>query len=252
MNNNFPYKLLAVSTFLTLTTTTVVSPVAAFASESKIEQTSAEDISLSVNSEKMKKALQDAGIFAKSMNDYSYLLINNPDVNFEGIDIKGYTNLPRQILQDQKNAREHASKWDSHIKKQLLDTLTGIVEYDTKFDNYYDTLVEAINEGDADTLKEGITDLQGEIKQNQAYTQNLIQELAKLRDSIGEDVRAFGGHKYILQSILKNQASGIDEDEKRLNDVLEQVRHFKQVESDGIITVSVPSIPTWIAGGIMI
>ncbi|MGU9546172.1 hemolysin, partial [Bacillus cereus] len=75
MNNNFPYKLLAVSTFLTLTTTTVVSPVAAFASESKIEQTSTEDISLSVNSEKMKKALQDAGVFAKSMNDYSYLLI---------------------------------------------------------------------------------------------------------------------------------------------------------------------------------
>ncbi|MRB78952.1 HBL/NHE enterotoxin family protein, partial [Bacillus thuringiensis] len=77
-------------TFLTLTTTTVVSPVAAFASESRIEQTSTEDISLSVNSEKMKKALQDAGVFAKSMNDYSYLLINNPDVNFEGIDIKGY------------------------------------------------------------------------------------------------------------------------------------------------------------------
>ncbi|WBO69876.1 HBL/NHE enterotoxin family protein (plasmid) [Bacillus cereus] len=252
MNNNFPYKLLAVSTFLTLTTTTVVSPVAAFASESKIEQTSTEDISLSVNSEKMNKALQDAGVFAKSMNDYSYLLINNPDVNFEGIDIKGYTNLPSQIAQDQKNAREHATKWDAHIKKQLLDTLTGIVEYDTTFDNYYDTLVEAINEGDADTLKEGITDLQGEIKQNQAYTQNLIQELAKLRDSIGEDVRAFGGHKDILQSILKNQASGIDEDEKRLNDVLEQVRHFKQVESDGIITVSIPSIPTWIAGGVMI
>ncbi|HDR4875079.1 TPA: alpha-helical pore-forming toxin family protein [Bacillus cereus] len=252
MNNNFPYKLLAVSTFLTLTTTTVVSPVAAFASESKIEQTSTEDISFSVNSEKMKNALQDAGVFAKSMNDYSYLLINNPDVNFEGIDIKGYTNLPSQIAQDQKNAREHATKWDAHIKKQLLDTLTGIVEYDTTFDNYYDTLVEAINEGDADTLKEGITDLQGEIKQNQAYTQNLIQELAKLRDSIGEDVRAFGGHKDILQSILKNQASGIDEDEKRLNDVLEQVRHFKQIESDGIITVSVPSIPTWITGGVMI
>ncbi|AFQ15699.1 HBL/NHE enterotoxin family protein [Bacillus thuringiensis] len=252
MNNNFPYKLLAVSTFLTLTTTTVVSPVAAFASESKIEQTSTEDISLSVNSEKMKKALQDAGVFAKSMNDYSYLLINNPDVNFEGIDIKGYTNLPSQIAQDQKNAREHATKWDTHIKKQLLDTLTGIVEYDTTFDNYYDTLIEAINEGDADTLKEGITDLQGEIKQNQVYAQNLIQELAKLRDSIGKDVRAFGGHKDILQSILKNQASGIDEDEKRLNDVLEQVRHFKQVESDGIITVSIPSIPTWIAGGVMI
>ncbi|MCU4835344.1 alpha-helical pore-forming toxin family protein [Bacillus cereus] len=254
MKKKIPCKLLAVSTFFTLATTPVVSPVAAFASESenKVEQTSTKDRSLSVNNEKMKKALQDAGVFAKSMNDYSYLLINNPDVNFEGIDIKGYTNLPSQIVQDQKNAREHATKWDAHIKKQLLDTLTGIVEYDTTFNNYYDTLVEAINKGDADTLKEGITDLQGEIKQNQAYTQNLIQELAKLRDSIGEDVRAFGGHKDILQSILKNQGSGIDEDKKRLDDVSEQVRHFKQVESDGIITVSVPTVPTWISGGIMI
>ncbi|MGN4679735.1 hemolysin BL binding component B [Bacillus cereus group sp. MYBK223-2] len=254
MKKKIPCKLLAVSTFFTLTTTPVVSPVAAFASESenKVEQISTKDMSLSVNNEKMKKALQDAGVFAKSMNDYSYLLINNPDVNFEGIDIKGYANLPSQIIQDQKKAREHATKWDSHIKKQLLDTLTGIVEYDTKFDNYYDTLVEAINEGDADTLKEGITDLQGEIKQNQVYTKNLIQELAKLRDSIGEDVRAFAGHKDILQSILKNQASGIDEDQKRLDDISEQIRHFKQVESDGIITVSVPTPLTWISGGIML
>ena len=29
-------------------------------------------------------------------------------------------------------------------KKQLFDTLTGIIEYDTKFENYYETLVEAM------------------------------------------------------------------------------------------------------------
>ncbi|MFV1009119.1 HBL/NHE enterotoxin family protein [Bacillus cereus] len=252
MDNNFPYKLLAVSTFLTLTTDTVFSPVSAFASESKIEQTSTEDISLSVNSEKMKKALQDAGVFAKSMNDYSYLLINNPDVNFEGIDIKGYTNLPSQIVQDQKNAREHATKWDAHIKKQLLDTLTGIVEYDTTFDNYYDILVEAINEGDVDTLKEGITGLQSEIKQNQAYTQNLIQELAKLRDSIGADVRAFGGHKDILQSILKNQGADVDADQKRLEEVLGSVNYYKQLESDGFNVMKGAILGLPIIGGIIV
>lgn len=41
-------------------------------------------------------------------------------------------------------------------KKQLLDTLTGIIEYDTKFENYYETLVEAINTGNGDTLKKGL------------------------------------------------------------------------------------------------
>ena len=89
------------------------------------------------------------------------------------------------------------------MKKQLLDTLTGIVEYDTTFDNYYETMVEAINTGDGETLKEGITDLRGEIQQNQKYAQQLIEELTKLRDSIGHDVRAFGSNKELLQSILK-------------------------------------------------
>ena len=89
------------------------------------------------------------------------------------------------------------------MKRQLLDTLTGIVEYDTKFDNYYETIVEAIDTGDGDTLKEGITDLRSEIQQNQKYAQQLIVELTKLRDSIGQDVRAFGSNKDLLESILK-------------------------------------------------
>lgn len=104
----------------------------------------------------MKKALQDAGLFAKSMNEYSYLLINNPDVSFEGITINGYADLPIKIAQDQKNAREHAVTWNTKVKKQLLDTLTGIIEYDTTFENYYGTLVEAINTGNGDTLKKGL------------------------------------------------------------------------------------------------
>ena len=92
-----------------------------------------------------------------------------------------------------KRMQEHMLvTWDTQVKKQLLDTLTGIVEYDTTFDNYYETMVDAINTGDGDTLKEGITDLRGEIQQNQKSAQQLIQELTKLRDAIGQDVRAFG------------------------------------------------------------
>lgn len=41
-------------------------------------------------------------------------------------------------------------------EKTAFDTLTGIIEYDTKFENYYETLVEAINNGNGDTLKKGL------------------------------------------------------------------------------------------------
>ncbi|MGE8001570.1 HBL/NHE enterotoxin family protein [Lysinibacillus sp. NPDC093190] len=246
------YKVLAVSTLLTLTTTSVISPVAAFAETSKIEQTNTSDTSLSANEAKMRETLQKAGLFAKSMNAYSYMLIKNPDVNFEGINIKGYPDLPGKIVQDQKDARAHALTWDTKVKKQLIDTLTGIIEYDTKFENYYDIIVEAINTGDGETLIEGITDLREEIQQNQKYAQQLIEELTKLRDAIGQDVRAFGSNKDLLQSILKNQGVAVEDDQKRLNEILESVNYYKKLESDGIITVSVPSIPTWIAGGIML
>jgi hemolysin BL binding component len=248
--NKIPYKLLAVSTFLTLTTTSVVSPVTTFASG--IEQTNNGDMSLSANEVKMKETLQKAGLFAKSMNIYSYMLIKNPDVNFEGITINGYADLPGKIVQDQKNARAHALTWDTQVKKQLLDTLTGIVEYDTTFDNYYETMVDAINTGDGDTLKEGITDLRGEIQQNQKQAQQLIQELTKLRDAIGQDVRSFGSNKDLLQSILKNQGADVEADQKRLDEVLGSVNYYKQLESDGFNVMKGAILGLPIIGGIIV
>lgn len=250
MMKKIPNKLLAVSAFLTITTTYAVIPLETFAIE--IERTNNENISLSANEEQMKKALQDAGLFAKAMNEYSYLLINNPDVSFEGITINGNADLPSKIVQDQKNARAHAVTWNTQVKKQLLDTLTGIIEYDTKFENYYETLVEAINTGNGDTLKKGITDLQGGIQQNQKSAKALIEELIQLKNAIGEDVRTFGSHKETLQSILKNQGADVEADQKRLEDLLGQVKYQKDIESKGLDMVKIPFIPTLIAGGIMI
>ncbi|PEA80339.1 hemolysin BL binding component B [Bacillus pseudomycoides] len=250
MMKKIPYKIIVASALLTMTTTSVVSPVAAFASE--IEQPSTGDMSLSANEVKMKEALQKAGLFAKSMNEYSYLLINNPDVNFEGITINGYADLPNKIVQDQRNARAHAVTWNTQVKRQLLDTLTGIVEYDTMFDNYYDTIIDAINTGDGDTLKEGITDLRSEIQQNQKTAQNLIAELTKLRDNMGEDVRAFGSNKEQLYSILKNQTAGLEDDQKRLDEVLGQVNYYKKLESDGFTTMKVGVFGLWWIGGIIV
>ncbi|TXR91261.1 hemolysin [Bacillus sp. SH7-1] len=250
MMKKIPYKLIVASTLLTITTTSVVSPVAAFASE--IEQTNNGDTSLSADEGKMKKTLQKAGLFAKSMNAYSYMLIKNPDVNFEGININGYVDLPGRIVQDQKNARAHAVTWDTQVKKQLLDTLTGIIEYDTTFENYYETIVDAINTGDEETLKEGITDLRAEIQQNQKSAQQLIQELTNLREAIGRDIRAFGSNKDLLQSILKNQGADVEADQKRLDEVLGSVNYYKQLESDGFNVMKGAILGLPIIGGIIV
>ena len=113
MMKKIPNKLLAISAFLTITTTYAVIPLETFAIE--IEQTNTENMSLSANEEQMKK-LCKIGLFAKAMNEYSYLLINNPDVSFEGITINGNADLPSKIVQDQKNARAHAVTWNTQVK----------------------------------------------------------------------------------------------------------------------------------------
>ncbi|WP_249662005.1 HBL/NHE enterotoxin family protein, partial [Lysinibacillus fusiformis] len=70
--------------------------------------TNYDDSSLSANEAKMRETFQKAGLFAKSMNAYSYMLIKNPDENFEGININGYEDLPGKIVQENLYARAHA------------------------------------------------------------------------------------------------------------------------------------------------
>ncbi|PFP99433.1 hemolysin, partial [Bacillus cereus] len=90
------------------------------------------------------------------------------------------------------------------------------------------------------------------IQQNQKYAQQLIEELTKLRDSIGHDVRAFGSNKELLQSILKNQGADVDADQKRLEEVLGSVNYYKQLESDGFNVMKGAILGLPIIGGIIV
>ncbi|MDA2638839.1 HBL/NHE enterotoxin family protein [Bacillus cereus] len=247
-----PYKVLIASSLLTVATANIVAPTAAFASEiGKVEKEKEENSELAANETKMTETLEKAGVFAKSMNEYSHMLIHNPNVNFEGIEIHGHADLPASITKDQVNARKNAVYWDNQVKRTLLDTLNNITTYDITFQNYYDTLIEAVDTGDTDVLKEGIIDLQDDIKKNQQAAAKLIDELTTFKEKVGTDARSFKANKDMLHTVLTNQTTGIDDDEKRLQDVLDKVNHFKRVQTAGIVTVSIPGI-SMIAGGIML
>ncbi|MEX0416771.1 HBL/NHE enterotoxin family protein [Bacillus sp. C30] len=248
-----PYKILIASSLLTVATANVIAPTAAFAREvGQVANENAENPDFAANNDAMKATLEKAGLFAQAMNEYSHMLIHNPDVNFEGIEIHGHTELPGKIKQDQVNARENAKYWDTKLKRTLLDNLNNITTYDLTFQNYYDDLVEAANMGDKDLLKEGITDLQEDIQKNKQAATKLIKELKTFKQHVGDDSRTFKANKDTLHMVLNSQTEGLDDDEKRLQTVLDKINHFKRVETAGIIVVSIPTIPTMIAGSTML
>ncbi len=82
--------------------------------------------------------------------------------------------------------------------------MTGIIEYDTKFENYYETLVEAINTGNGDTLKKGLQIYREEFNKIKVC-KSINRRINAIKNAIGEDVRTFGSHKETLQSILKTK-----------------------------------------------
>ncbi|PEP80585.1 HBL/NHE enterotoxin family protein [Bacillus toyonensis] len=254
MLKKISYRAMALSAILAISATTIASPAITFASG--IEQSNTENKELSGNTDKMKQTLVKAGAFAQSMNLYSYMLLKNPDVNFAGLDpntdLAGHSDLPNQLLQDQQKARAHASTWDTKVKRQLIDTLTGIITFDTLFQQYYQHLVNAINTEDKEILKEGIEDLQTDVKTNKQYAVSLIRALTELRKDVSKDGRVFQDHQTVLSSILSSKTTGIEADEANMKKIMESLRHFRQVESDGYKVVCWPAIGTWIAGGIMI
>ncbi|MGQ7190896.1 HBL/NHE enterotoxin family protein, partial [Escherichia sp. HC-CC] len=53
------------------------------------------------------------------------------------------------------------------------------INYNTKFQNYYDTLVAAVDAKDKATLTKGLTRLSSSINENKAQVDQLVEDLKK-------------------------------------------------------------------------
>ncbi|MHB0803215.1 HBL/NHE enterotoxin family protein [Bacillus thuringiensis] len=245
------YKLLMVSSLLAGTTATIVAPMSTFAKEmGQIGVENEENINFAVDSAAMKTGFEKTREFAQAMNEYSYKLLNTPDVNFKGISLgEQNTDLPQNIQIDQKKARENATRWNNELKKHLLNTLENIVFYDTTFGNYYNELIKAADTNDGDTLKEGIRDLQEDIKKNQQDAATLIQKLNEFRSGLEADNRAFAQDKGRLSIVLTSQDGSIKQDEDQLEAINNRYKELQKKQDLGHDLIKTPFI---LVGGLIL
>ncbi len=113
------------------------------------------------------------------------------------------------MIQHQDTARGNAKQWLDVLKPQLISTNQNIINYNTKFQNYYDTLVAAVDAKDKATLTKGLTRLSSSINENKAQVDQLVEDLKKFRNKMTSDTQNFKGDANQITSILASQDAGI-------------------------------------------
>ena len=104
-----------------------------------------------------------------------------------------------------KTAKDYANQWLTKYQKEVLNTLEHTVDYDTKFQNFYDIMLQLATDI---TAGNNLHDFKDGLGQLQASVDNVVTDLQKAADDLGvyrvdleKDISTF------RQDVLKIQAT---------------------------------------------
>ncbi|PEY43847.1 enterotoxin [Bacillus cereus] len=212
-----PYKVMALSAIMAVVAAGNILPAHTYAAESTTKpipiHASASDASdkyseYSLGPDGLRDAMARTGSNALVMDLYALTIIKQANVNFNGITTVD-DSLKTKVVHHQDVARGNANQWLDTIKPQLISTNQNIINYNTKFQNYYDTLVTAVDNKDKATLTKGLTRLSTSITENKEKVDKLVEDLKKFRNKMTVDTQNFKGDANQLTSILASQDAGI-------------------------------------------
>ncbi|WP_410982161.1 HBL/NHE enterotoxin family protein [Bacillus cereus] len=212
-----PYKVMALSAIMAVVAAGNILPAHTYAAESATKpipiHTSVSDASdkyseYSLGPDGLRDAMERTGSNALVMDLYALTIIKQANVNFNGITTVD-DSLKTKVVHHQDVARGNANQWLDTIKPQLISTNQNIINYNTKFQNYYDTLVTAVDNKDKATLTKGLTRLSTSITENKEKVDKLVEDLKKFRNKMTADTQNFKGDANQLTSILASQDAGI-------------------------------------------
>lgn len=251
-----PYKVMALSALIAAMATATL-PAHTFAAESTAKSISIHAAATGSNQHAeyslgpagLRDAMERTGSNALVMDLYALTIIKQANVNFNGI-ITVEDSLKTKILRDQEIARSNANQWLDSLKPQLISTNQNIINYDTKFQNYYNTLVEAVDNKDKSTLTKGLTRLSGSISENKAKVDKLVEDLKTFRNKMTTDTQNFKGDANQITSILASQDAGIPLLQKQITTYNEAMGKYNAI----IIGSSVATAlgPVAIIGGAVV
>ncbi|PEP96976.1 HBL/NHE enterotoxin family protein [Bacillus toyonensis] len=217
----FPYKVIAMTSLLAMTTVNLTPPIQAFAQEQAISVNHKQGtLNLKKeDAENFKKNLAAMDSYYVTMQVYAQKINAEADINLDQVDLdQKDISLKKDLPAHQQVARENAKFWDENLKKQMIKVNQGIISYDTQFQTYSKDLEEAIDKNDKEKIKSVIKGrLMKNAKKQKDDVDDVITKLDQFDKKLGEDIRAFevDGNQLIAilvgkDSLIKSLGTQID------------------------------------------
>ncbi|MGF9767077.1 HBL/NHE enterotoxin family protein [Bacillus albus] len=212
-----PYKVMALSTLIATIAAGSITPSYASAAENTTksapiyagaENNFPEYPEYSLGPEGLKDAIEKTGSNMLVMDLYALTIVKQANVNFDGVTVIN-NDLQTSIKNNHDASKTNAKQWLDGLKPQIIQTNQNIINYNTQFQNYYDALVEAVDNNDKETLKAVLTSLDDSISENKGAVDRLVQDLKAFRGKLELDTQNLKTDANKITDILAGQDAGI-------------------------------------------
>lgn len=228
-------KIFILSTLITVIFMQHAVPVQAIMREKTFQTIRNPKYINSLGPENMKQSLKETGSHMLLLDIYANTIIQQPLINFEQIPFENEEILINRIHYHQKQANENAQYWINHLKSQIIQTNQLTLDYQKKFQNYYQVMSDSLNNKDKRIFKEGLENLVQTLSKNREKVTTVIDNLNEFQTKLLIDNQGFNADAEQLEASLAGQDAMIPQiimEIDSLNMVLQN--HWKQVTYSGI------------------
>ncbi|HDR7951094.1 TPA: HBL/NHE enterotoxin family protein [Bacillus toyonensis] len=239
-----PVKLMTCAALVTTLSTASIMPSYVFASETKeVTMKNEKQPNLPdkyLGPEGLQKALQETGSHVIVLDAYALTLLKSPQINLDKniFTEKKDKDLVDAVINTQKIAQGNATHWIDVLKPELINVNQGIVNYGSKFDNYYQTIVDAVDAKDKETTKQGVQRLYKNVEQNKDKIDQLILDLKNFRDKLITDTNGFQTKTNQMLTILEGKNAIMPSLKQQIDAYNSQVSAaIAMIASGGVLTL---------------
>ncbi|MGK8429698.1 alpha-helical pore-forming toxin family protein [Bacillus cereus] len=190
--------------------------------------------------EELQKVLQETGSHVIVLDAYALTLLKSPQIKLDKniFTEKKDKDLVDAVINTQKIAQGNATHWIDVLKLELINVNQSIVNYGSKFDNYYQTIVDAVDEKDKATTKQGIERLYKNVEQNKEKVDKLVVDLKNFRDKLLTDTIEFQTNTNQMLTTLEGKNAIMPSLKQQIDAYNSQVSAaIAMIASGGVLTL---------------